>query len=54
VVASQEAARRAACILTARSRAALGHDFADPFNVALNNPPDARPEAAFTLEPAIQ
>jgi len=54
VVASQEAARRAARILTARFRAALAHDFADQFHVALNNLPDAGPEAAFTLEPAVR
>jgi len=39
VVASQEAARRAAGILTAQSRAALAHEFVDEFRAALNDPP---------------
>ena len=53
MVASQEAARRAAGILTAQSRAALAHDFVDEFRAALR-PTYARLEGTLPLKSALE
>ena len=50
MVASQEAARRAACILTAQSRVALAHDLPDQSRAALNDPPNGV-KVTLSLEP---